>query len=707
MPGKSKKPGGGNGGGGDGGGGGNGNGIIYGTPGDDVLRGGRGDDVFQSYGGTDVIYGRDGYDVLVVDGSVWDYEWREWSNWELHNWSNHADDVTLHDVEVIRFNDYEIVLGEEIPMEVLIAPPEELRVEAGGEASFTFSIRDMDDLIDVTILNEAEIAYGSAWLDPVDEQSIYGNNSQLRTYNLHYDYDRFYRDYTDGPVEELAEGEEYVLPITLRIKTSNFWLDADDPDRAEFHELTFDLVIVGENEAPQISGSGELEAVEDGGEMRFDLSAFGYDIDNDDDGGTLTYEIVSSIGGLDAFIDGTDLVLTASTLLDTATSDEFATGSVEIRAVDRHGAATSETATVDLTVRGVDDTAPPPDYLRPNGDIDFDAMDLGGAQIFDFGTQILNEWNADPATIIDLINFGEGDDVRVIEAGSLVNFAEEGGFSREGVPSDTSFNLAGGDDKFVFHGQSDGQSYLSFVDILGGAGEDVVAITLDDGVETAFHGGLIDTGAQSDRVLLHAEYGVKGWLTGDIATGSGHDFVDIRLTSEYAEAGLGEVLMASSINLGTGDDRLNLTVDSGLLTTLQHIDFSVGAGDGDDYVNIDLSGLGQAAVISEAQDPNGLFAELYPGGFEGGIHLGSGDDVLELSLSEAAGPVTAEIYADGSSDDTGYDVAILHHLTAGQATVETIGSYFGEGVRITDGDQMLDLYGFEQILLDDGTDLIA
>ncbi len=663
-------------------------GVIQGSVGNDVLRGTRGNDVFQSYTGDDEIYGRGGYDTLVVDGSVWDYSWQIWGgNWELWDKTNFTGDVVLYDVEEIQFNDYTIVLGEELPLEILTAPPERLVVQAGGEASFDFVLRDMDDHIDVKIANENEIAYGSAWLDPNYDDSIYGKNSQEVSYTFNYDYDRYYQDYTGGPVEELAEGEEYTITITLDVKTSDFWLDADDPGRGEFHELTFDLVIVGENEAPTILGSGEVEAVEDAGETRFDLSGFGADIDTDDDGSSLTYEIVSADGGLDVWIDGAELVLTANSLLDTATSDEVATGEVVIRAIDRHGAATEGTVTIDLTVRGIDDTPAPPDYLLPDGTIDFAALGVPSADQFDFGAQIVDTWFLDEATMSDLRAFTDDGDVKDIKAGTL------GGFD-----DSLAFVMGNGDDRFVFQGQSETQSYLTFVDIEGGYGEDVVVVTLDGGTEAVFQAGLIDTGAQSDRVLLQMEFGYKGWWNNNISTGSGHDVVDMRFTSDGPAGAVGEVLMVGSVDLGSGDDILTLVADAGGLTALQKNDFSIYAGDGDDAVSVDISGLGAGTVVSAEQDPFDLFSDLYRGGFEGGIGLGAGDDLLEFSIADAANDVTGRLFGDD-----GYDTLVLGHLTAAETTIEAFSGAYGDGYRIVDGYQTLELYGFEEILLGDGT----
>jgi hypothetical protein len=315
-------------------------------------------------------------------------------------------------------------------------------------------------------------------------------------------------------------------------------------------------------------------------------------------------------------------------------------------------------------------------------------------------------YGANGAVSVDMVAFSNGDDATFVRAGQLIGYnenqniyASDGQILRDG----SAFDMGHGADTFVFRSDTAGQSVASFVDVIGGTGEDAVVFDLNGGNGALLQAVDIDTGMQSDRVILHLEADLLGWMTTNVSTGSGHDLVDVRMSLSGDGGALAAAFFATSFNLGSGDDRLSLTAQS-VSPSGQRTAIDVGAGDGDDMVVLDLAGLGDAYGFTE--DTSGLVRSAYPGGLDGTVTMGAGSDHLIVDLPRASAQVQATLLGDGyfSGAASDHDVLELAHLRAGDFTSAAITDHLhGNGVRIVHGQQAIDIFGFEEILLGDGS----
>ncbi len=697
--------------------------MIIGTTGKDRLNGSDGNDFFEGLAGDDEFKGRGGTDTAILSGSIWDYSWRSYSTsrgtmWEVTDENALDGDTgtdTLDSVEILRFDDAEITLGQEQPVRLLTELPDELRVIVGETSSFDVTFEDLDDREMSIQIHEfgGDLPYGTlSALPDYDGDYRYGEMSIRRSYTFTYDGTPRYGD-SDPRV--LAEDEEFVQMMEIIVTTRNIWLDGTFGDGSgfEYTKYQIPLIIVGVNDAPTISGTGTLRAFEDGRVRELDLSGFGSDIDSDDDGHSLTYEIVSAPHGFQVSIAGNKLRLDPSNLQDNMTSDERMRGTVEIRAIDRHGAASEGTITLDLVLRGKDDTPPPSDYLTSSGGIDYGAMGVDPANATDLGALYAWSGYSDPDVIVPLlIGFSHRGDTFLATGTRLASFSDDSGYSVDGtrVLDSTAFRMAGGDDAFVYIGAGGPYAGVELTDVFTGKGEDIISVDLSTTERAIINGSTFKSGGQSDRVLLHAEAPGEVFLTGSVETGSGHDVVDLRVANPNASGTLSGFVVDESVRLGSGNDTFNFTAVSAGARSLSRIELAISAGIGDDVGTVSTIGLGPNAALSAAEDPTGVLRELYRGGLEGSVTMGGGDDVLTLDLAAATFDVSAELRGDGYSNRAkqGYDVLHLNHLVAGTFSSSTVLDIFGEeGMRIVDGYQTLDIWGFEEIRLADNSLLVV
>lgn len=199
----------------------------------------------------------------------------------------------------------------------------------------------------------------------------------------------------------------------------------------------------------------------------------------------------------------------------------------------------------------------------------------------------------------------------------------------------------------------------------------------------------------SDQVYIRMNGGRENLWAGSVNTGSGHDYVDVRLTdSDPGTSVDGFASVNGGFSLGSGNDHLWIEVIGERALSSASVALDIFAGAGDDFVYF------SNADVTLREDAIG-----YKGGFSGEIQLGLGADELILNLSEAHG-WSHELEIHGGMDfDTEVDTVVLSHLTQGDGfTVEYTGT---SGVAIQHHNQLIEIYRVEQIVLGDGTDVFT
>ena len=183
---------------------------------------------------------------------------------------------------------------------------------------------------------------------------------------------------SDAAVDFLAEGETVALTYTITVDDGN-------ADGATSEDIV--ITLTGTNDAPTLAADATLAAVEDGPEVDLDLTTLGDDVDSDDGGSTLTYEIVTGPAKGTASIDvssGTPmLVFDPGDGFQDLGDGQTETVTIEIKATDSNGAS-SQTQTVDVTVTGTDE-------VTSIGLVDAsDDIFAGPHAIFSSGDNLLN-----------------------------------------------------------------------------------------------------------------------------------------------------------------------------------------------------------------------------------------------------------------------------------------------------------------------------
>ncbi|SFJ37360.1 Ig-like domain-containing protein [Jannaschia pohangensis] len=144
--------------------------------------------------------------------------------------------------------------------------------------------------------------------------------------------------------QDLNEGE--TREVTVEIQ-------ATDAQGAVSSVETVTVTVTGANDGPTLVGT-TAAAVEDGPSVNVDLSALGDDADNEDDGATLSYAVVTQPGEGTATITGTTLTFDPGTDFQDLAAGQTREVTVEIQATDAQG-ATSSVETVTVTVTGTND----------------------------------------------------------------------------------------------------------------------------------------------------------------------------------------------------------------------------------------------------------------------------------------------------------------------------------------------------------------
>lgn len=504
------------------------------------------------------------------------------------------------------------------------------------------------------------------------------------------------------------------------------------------------MIITGVNDNPYIDRFESVSLEVASGQSVIDLSVFGVDVDNDDDGGTLTYSIVAIEGDHEFVIDGTNLVHLDTGLLDGISTTEHVDLTVTLVATDRHGATSSET---ELTVSLYgNQQAPLISVIDAAGQIDYGALGIVPEAMEDFGKirrqadfdLIEPNWPDDWEPYADT---AFEDIAPLFEAGGLVAFNANGIWGADGSDEMDLATSDQSDQVAIRMHQEWGVFDEISLDMLGG--QDTFVLDVASEHVARVDSFYLDTGSGDDQVIIHlaSDQGARigsdpsdDWAYSrvSIMTGTGNDLIDIVLedTGQHvtydfwgnptSHDGIASV-ENMSIHTGAGNDQVNIVLKSTDEPTYGGIDFAnnnVYLMSGDDHVTIDNSGV----------------ANLIEGGLNGTIVLGFGDDVFDFNVYSAEGEANiAHIQADNPAglidpeyyqaqpgyqppDTDNYDV--LNLLTGGHADFEIIetgernldytwqtGATQTYHVIQTDG-QLIYAYGFEEINTLDGTLLL-
>jgi VCBS repeat-containing protein len=143
-------------------------------------------------------------------------------------------------------------------------------------------------------------------------------------------------------LQALTDGEVLTDSFTYAIRLSN--------GTASWATVTIEFT--GTNDGPTLSAAA-LSATEDGPAVQVDLSTLGDDVDSDDDGGSLTYAVVSGPSEGTATITGTTLSFDPGADFQDLAVGETRDVLITVSATDSHGAVVQNTVTV--TVTGTND----------------------------------------------------------------------------------------------------------------------------------------------------------------------------------------------------------------------------------------------------------------------------------------------------------------------------------------------------------------
>lgn len=485
----------------------------------------------------------------------------------------------------------------------------------------------------------------------------------------------------------LAEGE--TISVTASFELTSWKTFGTGTHATTTEEIEF--VVIGVNDIPTLIAEGlTLSVAEDGPVQTLDLTPYADDVDSDDSADTLTYEIVSAPEGFDVWIDGGTLVYSPSNLDQRMTSDETIDGQVDLRVVDRHGAA-SDTILVDLQAIGADD--PTAVFVTSSG-VDLAGLGIDPSSHPDQGDLVAGfGLPVSP----DIVAFTDDADTKVINAGRVSGFQEGTHLVDEnGVEysEDANFDTGDGDDRLIFNVTDPVEALFELNDISMGHGEDILAVNVD-GPTGVINGMNASTGIHSDQVWVSLDVD-NGWINANLDTGSGHDIVEVHFTDVDTATVGGLGFIDLGVSLGTGDDSLNVVVDAGDRQLNAEMDVTIYAGAGDDHVN--LSNIDTTLVLSPDLPTGGQWDDLHSAGMHGSVYLEDGDDILELAINDAYVSGASAILDGGA----GFDELILHHLSASDISVtqNLNGSFV-----VVDGFQTLNISDFESITLGDGTNL--
>ncbi len=594
--------------------GGSGADSIDGGDGNDSIDAGSGHDIIAGGDGNDTIDGGSGQDTVVFDGSITDFTVSTTGGITTvtRNGSPDPETDTVVDVETLVFdNGYTLdltggnnapvafddaVSGDEdtpitgnvladngagadydfegdplsVVAEVISTANGTVDLAANGSFtytpvanfngtdSFTYTLSD-DTLINtgtvnitVNAVNDAPVA--NAGTASGDEDTVI--NGSVSASDVDGDTLTFSLNAAaaHGLVEMDTDGTFSYTPDANYNGADSFTYDVSDGNGG-VETQTVTLTVNAVNDAPTMS-NGAAVAVEDGPTVDVDLSLLGDDVDSEDDGTKLVYNILGVLGGGTAVVNGTVLSFDPGTAFQSLALGEIGEATVTVQATDSHGAST--TADIVVTVTGTND-----DPTLAAGFAD--ATDQDGAAI-----------------TVDLSALG--DDADSNDDGSTLTYAIAGG------PTNGSASIS--DHTLSF---DPGEDFLSL-----GEGETVeVVVTVEatdsHGATTSSDITITVTGTNDRPIALNSTV---------VATEGTAIVIDLNLLA--SDINDNDVLSISVVSITDPDSERGLiipfTIVNGLVT-IDPAEFGLGAGDVDDFVLSfmvdDGSGTGTATAIGE------------------------------------------------------------------------------------------------------------
>jgi len=497
-----------------------GNDDIDSGSGDDTIKAGSGHDVIAGGDGDDEIEGGDGNDTVVFSGSITEFTIITDGSSATVVGSGSQGNDTLTEVETLVFDDY---------------------------------------TLDLTASNNAPGAFDDAFVSDEDTQitgNVLADNGSGADYDFEGDMLSVEAEVittANGTVNLLSDGSFTFDPAANfnGLYSFNYTLTDGNLTNTGTANITVNPV----NDAPTMS-NGAAVAVEDGPTVDVDLSLLGDDVDSEDDGTKLVYNILGVLGGGTAVVSGTVLTFDPGTAFQSLALGEIGEATVTVQATDSHGAST--TADIVVTVTGTND-----DPTLAAGFAD--ATDQDGAAI-----------------TVDLSALG--DDADSNDDGSTLTYAIVGG------PTNGSASISG-----TTLSYDPGEDFLSLGE--GETAEVIVTVQATDshGATTTSDITITVTGTNDRPMAQNSTV---------VATEGTTIVIDLNLLA--SDINVNDVLSMSVVSITDPDSERGLTIPFTILNgvvTIDPAEFGLGVGEVDDFVLSfmvdDGSGTGTATAIGE------------------------------------------------------------------------------------------------------------
>ena len=283
---------------------------------------------------------------------------------------------------------------------------------------------------------------------------------------------------TDDGFDDLAVGETDTVSFDYTVE--------DDEGTQATSTVTF--TVQGENDAPDVRDIVVTDRLpfglsENAISTGFVLSNLGSDVDSDDSGSTLSYQVTGQTGGGSVAVEGNQLVFRLNDEFQGLGTGEIGTVTAEVTATDRHGA--TDTGTVTYLVQGSNDA--------PVANADNVSVNEGRVLRFDPLTN-----DVDPDSPLSLVSLSDG--LRIDRVNDIVS--DGGRTSRLFVEEDRAIFFANDGFEDLLQGETDTFSYdYTIEDDFGLQSTATVTITINGESEP-----LVFTGASA---LPEAEAGSR------------------------------------------------------------------------------------------------------------------------------------------------------------------------------------------------------